>query len=210
MAIKHTRKRGFTIVELAIVILIIGILATIVAVAYGGTQRRAENSKVLAAVAIWEKTIRLYQVNNTMKLPDDWTCLGTSAADFPVDTAYNLGAGMCERGMIVGDDMWTSEYKLVPPKPTKPTPTPVLLRQQSSPGSGAMKTLTSGTKIMKGIVYAAISSQTPVDYPGAYLFYALDNQACPPNEDHAIRGNVNVCARLLTKPGLAWIDAIDV
>lgn len=210
MAIKHRRKFGFTIAELAIVILIIGILATIVAVAYGGTQRRAENSKVLAAVAIWEKTIRLYQVNNTMKLPDDWTCLGTSAADFPLDTAYNLAAGMCERGMIVGDDMWTSEYKLVPPKPTKPTPTPVLLHQESSPGSGAMKTLTSGTKIMKGIVYAAISSQTPVDYPGAYLFYALDNQACPPNEDHAIRGTVNVCARLLTKPGLAWIDAIDV
>ena len=74
MAIKHTRKRGFTIVELAIVIFIIGILATIVTVAYSGAQRRAENSKVLAAVATWEKTIRLYQVNNTMKLPDDWTC----------------------------------------------------------------------------------------------------------------------------------------
>ena len=157
MAIKHTRKRGFTIVELAIVIFIIGILATIVTVAYSGAQRRAENSKVLAAVATLEKTIRLYQVNNTMKLPDDWTCLGTSATDFPSDPAYSLGAGMCERGMIVGDDMWISEYKLVPPKPSKPTPTPVLLRQESSPGSGAMKTLTSGTKIMKGIVYAAIS-----------------------------------------------------
>ena len=55
MAIKHRRKLGFTIVELVIVIVIIGILATIVAVAYGGTQRRAENSKVLAAVATWEK-----------------------------------------------------------------------------------------------------------------------------------------------------------
>lgn len=209
MNTKQKQRTGFTIVELAIVIVVIGILAAIVVVAYSGMQRRADNAKVLASVDSWQKTIQLYQINNTMKLPDDWTCLGMSVEDFPLDSAFNLGPGMCERGMIV-NDTWTSEYKIVPPQPFKPTPTPVLLRQETSPGSGATKTLSSGTKVIKGVIYAAVSNQTQVDYPGAYLFYALDQQACPTGEDHSIHGNVNICARLLTKPGLAWIDAIDV
>ena len=202
------KQHGFTIVELLIVIVVIAILATITIVAYNGIQQRADNSVVLASVSNWERIIRLYQATTT-KLPDDWTCLGDSVTDFPADPAYALGDGMCERGMIVGDG-WTSEYKTVPPQPTKPTPTPILLLQNASPGSGAMPALTNGTKIMKGIVYAAVSNQTQVDHPGAYLFYALKNQACPVGEAHAIYGDVNICARALTPPGTAWIDAIDV
>ncbi|MDB5162475.1 MAG: putative ral secretion pathway protein GspG [Candidatus Saccharibacteria bacterium] len=208
MRTQQKQDKGFTIVELLIVVVVIAILAAITIVSYNGIQRRASNSIVLSSVSNWEKIIRLYQVTSD-KLPDDWTCLGTTVNDFPDDSAYGLGVGMCERGMIVADG-WTSEFKTVPPQPTKPTPTPVLLRQNASAGSGAMKTLTNGTKVMKGVVYAAVSSQTQVSHPGAYLFYALDSQACPSGEAHKVHGNVNVCARALTAPGTAWIDAIDV
>jgi len=203
--LRHTK--GFTIVELLIVIVVIAILAAITIVSYNGIQRRASNTNVLTSVSNWEKIIRIYQATNS-KLPDDWTCLGTSANDFPVDATFSLGVGMCERGMIVADN-WTSEFKTTPPHPTKPTSTPVLLRQNASPGSGAMPTLSSGTKVIKGIIYAAVSNQTQVDHQGAYLFYGLNNQACPTGEAHAIHGSVNICARSLTPAGTAWIDAID-
>jgi len=208
MQTKQSHDRGFTIVELLIVVVVIAILAAITIVSYNGIQRRASNTLVLASVSNWEKNIRLYQAFN-QKLPDDWTCLGGSVNDFPVDNAYGLGVGMCERGMIVNDG-WTSEFKTTPPQPTKPTSTPELLRQSTSPGSGAMQPLTSGTKIIKGIIYAAVSNQTQVSHPGAYLFYGLNNQACPAGEAHAIHGSVNICAKPLTAPGTAWIDAIDV
>lgn len=208
MQAKQRRDKGFTIVELLVVVVVIAILATITIVSFNGIQQRAANTKVLASVSNWEKSIKLYQSLGN-KMPDDWTCLGMSVNDFPADPAYSLGVGMCERGMIVADN-WTSEFKTVPPQPSKPTSTPNLLRQNASPGSGAMTTLTSGTKIIKGIVYAAVSNQTQVSHPGAYLFYALNKQACPTGEAHAIHGNVNICAKPLTGAGTAWIDAIDV
>lgn len=45
MSIKKTVKRGFTIVELLIVIVVIGILATIVIVTYQGVQNKANTTK---------------------------------------------------------------------------------------------------------------------------------------------------------------------
>ena len=205
---KSTTPKGFTIVELLIVVVVIAILASITIVGYGNVRRSAENTAVLASVSNWEKSVKIYQAT-TEKLPDDWTCLATSVSDFPADQAYNLGPGMCERGMIVSD-VWTSEYKTTPPQPFKPTSTPDLLRQNASAGSGAMKPLVSGTKIIKGIIYAAVSNQTQVDHPGAYLFYALNDQACPAGEAHKIHDKVNVCARSLTAPVTNLDEVIDI
>ena len=44
MGTKNTHKKGFTIVELLVVIVIIGILAAIVTIAYNGIQRKATDS----------------------------------------------------------------------------------------------------------------------------------------------------------------------
>lgn len=49
MTIKQTKARGFTIVELLIVIVVIAILAAITIVAYNGIQNRAKASSAQAA-----------------------------------------------------------------------------------------------------------------------------------------------------------------
>lgn len=69
---------GFTIVELLIVVVIIGILAAIVVVAYNGITNQAKNSKTLSAVNSWAKAIQLYRVE-TGSFPSSNSCLGASS-----------------------------------------------------------------------------------------------------------------------------------
>jgi prepilin-type N-terminal cleavage/methylation domain-containing protein len=62
--INSTKNHGFTIVELLIVIVVIGILAAITIVAYNGIQQRARVSAVNSALAQASKKLALYQVDN--------------------------------------------------------------------------------------------------------------------------------------------------
>ena len=68
-------RRGFTIVELLIVIVVIAILAAITIVAYNGIQTRAENAKTVAAVSAWAKAIRMFEADRG-SWPINDSCLG--------------------------------------------------------------------------------------------------------------------------------------
>jgi prepilin-type N-terminal cleavage/methylation domain-containing protein len=68
-------RRGFTIVELLIVIVVIGILAAITIVAYNGIQNRSNNSKTVSALGAYAKAISLYKVDNGIH-PQVSSCLG--------------------------------------------------------------------------------------------------------------------------------------
>ncbi|MEK7621152.1 MAG: prepilin-type N-terminal cleavage/methylation domain-containing protein [Patescibacteria group bacterium] len=58
------RKQGFTIVELLIVIVIIGILASLIIVAYNGIQQRAQSAKRKADTGVMMKWLELYYADN--------------------------------------------------------------------------------------------------------------------------------------------------
>lgn len=61
---QHIHKQGFTIVELLIVIVVIGILATITVVAYNGIQGRALDSRRLSDARLIIKALEMYKINN--------------------------------------------------------------------------------------------------------------------------------------------------
>lgn len=58
-------RKGFTIVELLIVIVVIGILAAIVIISYNGIQQRARTSAVTADLVNTYKQLTAYQLDNS-------------------------------------------------------------------------------------------------------------------------------------------------
>ena len=62
MTLTQTKTRGFTIVELLIVVVVIAILAAITIVAYNGIQNRANTSSAAAAAASVQKKAEAYNV----------------------------------------------------------------------------------------------------------------------------------------------------
>jgi prepilin-type N-terminal cleavage/methylation domain-containing protein len=75
------RTRGFTIVELLIVIVVIGILAAITIVAYNGIQDRANNATTINGIAQYTKLFQFY-ANDNGSYPStaSYPCLDTSAS----------------------------------------------------------------------------------------------------------------------------------
>lgn len=72
----NSKKAGFTIVELLIVIVVIAILAMITIVAYNGIQDRAEASKTASAVQAYKNALRLYKIDNGSYPVAGTMCLG--------------------------------------------------------------------------------------------------------------------------------------
>ncbi|MGB2787646.1 MAG: type II secretion system protein [Candidatus Saccharimonadaceae bacterium] len=81
------RDRGFTIVELLIVIVVIAVLAAITVVAFSGIQQRALFSSYQSDIKLLDKAIKMYYAENgtypyTGVTASCWTNQATGTGDF--------------------------------------------------------------------------------------------------------------------------------
>lgn len=103
--------RGFTIVELLIVIVVIAILAAVSVIAYGGIQQRANNTVTINAASQWVRVLTIMYNNHGQlnadlySLPDgaDGICLG-NPDDYP--ETNHLPAGSCYEDMYAYPDLY--------------------------------------------------------------------------------------------------------
>ena len=169
---KLRHHRGFTIVELLIVIVVIAILASITIVAYNGIQNRAQNVRMLSAFDAYEKAIRMYALNNNGEYPPDMFgirdfCLG----DYPAKNGFD--EGVC--GYV---DLSGTKYNIYQVYGTEDTPENMndILADYISPINGAdFRSIeesgdilgTYGTIAIRGIIYESAGNS------GSW--YVLDN-----------------------------------
>jgi len=70
------KQKGFTIVELLIVIVVIAILAAITIVAYNGIQARSENTKTINSINAYAKAVHMYAGDQGLYPALNYPCLG--------------------------------------------------------------------------------------------------------------------------------------
>lgn len=97
-------SRGFTIVELLIVIVVIAILATITVVAYNGVRSKANDSVARSEIQQAAKSLEVYKTTHSEEYPLDWTAAQLAGVKLNSDATVNYfsnGATYClqaERG----------------------------------------------------------------------------------------------------------------
>lgn len=111
--------KGFTIVELLVVVVVIGILAAIVTVAYNGIQQQARVSVAKSDLAAISKQVEVYQLDNfiypTSAGADNstWEALLTAAAGDVSDSN--------KKSFVVCRYLDGSRYAIVAWKPVNPS-----------------------------------------------------------------------------------------
>lgn len=99
MSRMNKSKSGFTIVELLIVIVVIGVLAAITVVAYNGIQAKARNAQFLSAIDAYEKAVQMYMIAHDGKVPtvpsDQSGGTGVACLGKKYPATSDLGAGVC-------------------------------------------------------------------------------------------------------------------
>ena len=77
---KHKKYYGFTIVELLIVIVVIGVLASLSVATYSGVQKKARNTARVQELVQWQRLFELYKAEHgtyPSAIDTGNACLGT-------------------------------------------------------------------------------------------------------------------------------------
>ena len=169
----HGRLRGFTIVELLVVIVVIAILAAITIVAYNGIQDRAHTAKTVSTVDTYTKVVDLYKAEHgAYPNPVSWTttaCLGATA-DYPA--ADGFADGQCA--------YWSGGSHSVDSDLNSQ-----LTGYTSSIPSGSTNVVSDGDQHYRGVIYQTgcatwDETWTTCEQSYAHIHYFLaGHQACP-------------------------------
>lgn len=159
------KTRGFTIVELLIVIVVIGILAAITIVAFNGVQDRAKNSQTTAALSAWIKALQMHKVQEG-NWPSGWVCLGEGYR-YGVSGTDTSGSAQCRQNGTSGYTENEAFNAKVEPFIKRPFPTPAFVTASNSTTEwrrGLMYTFGggSGTLVYIDVAYAGELSSCPV------------------------------------------------
>ncbi len=106
-------ERGFTLVELMVVIVIIGLLATVVLINVMPSQDRAMATKAKADIATMEQAMEMYRLDN-LSYPsgsDGLTALVRPPANLPQSGRYRPGGYI----KSLPNDPWGRPYQLAVP-----------------------------------------------------------------------------------------------
>ena len=85
--LKLQKQTGFTLVELLIVIVVIGILSAVSVTAFNGVQTKARHAQLKTTVLAYAKAFELYAVEHGDLPPADWQCIGLPD-DYPAEDGF--------------------------------------------------------------------------------------------------------------------------
>jgi prepilin-type N-terminal cleavage/methylation domain-containing protein len=191
---------GFTIVELLVVIIVIGILSAIVVVAYNGVQKNAQNTALLSGMDALEKGLKLYAAEQgAYPRPTDipgqsgggngwfsYACIQPTSGGWPVQDG--LGASDCFSSNGVQANYVGYSSVVIQAIKSKVNPIPDTRSLTASFS-------TSGVTIAsRGILYQYQGDPDPFYPQGqASLLYVIQNdQKCGRGDKTSI-ANVTMC-----------------
>jgi general secretion pathway protein G len=133
-------KAGFSLAELMVVIVIIGLLATLVVPQVVSSLGRAFGGKVKSDLMALDNALREYAINNSMQYPDDLSELIT-----PDENGHTY-----LKQKKIPTDPWGMEYMYDPPIPGTPDPRVYTLGKDGAPGGEAENEDLSNIKLLGG------------------------------------------------------------
>lgn len=143
---------GFTIVELLVVIVVIGILATVSIVTYSGVTKKARTAQTVSAATTWVKALNLYKIRNGT-FPNFPGCLG---ANYKYNSTNDgtSGVGQCQQNGSNGTTLATTG-------PNGQTLTAALKPFASGAPTPAFITAVTSSNVWERGIYYYINTSTP-------------------------------------------------
>ena len=107
---RHKEEDGFTLVELMVVIVIIGLLGTVVMLNVLPSQDRAMRTKAEADIATLTQAMEMYRLDN-FRYPSSIEALRTPPADLTDQSRYRSGGYIRN----LPQDPWGRDYQFAAP-----------------------------------------------------------------------------------------------